>query len=326
MKRWQSLPVLVAIAAGARADDPLPSWNDVPAKRAIVGFVSRTTQGGSPDFVPLAERVAVFDNDGTLWPENPAPFQFAFVLDELKRLAPERPEWKEDKIIQAAIQGDVAVIKEGGLKAIAELTAATHSGMTTDEFSERVRNWLRSSQHPRYGRPYDKLAYQPMLEVLNYLRANGYKTFIVSGGGADFMRVFAEEVYGVPPEHVIGSYGKTKFELRGGAPVLVKEPAIELVDDKEGKPVGIHRFIGRRPIVCFGNSDGDKAMLEWTTLGRKPSLGLIVHHTDAEREYAYDQAPKSSGKLIEALAEAASRGWIVVDMSSDWSRLFASDK
>jgi phosphoglycolate phosphatase-like HAD superfamily hydrolase len=310
------------VAAAAPPPEPLPSWNDGVARQAIVAFVERVTRQGAADFVPPAERIAVFDNDGTLWPENPLPFQAAFILDELKRLAPERPEWQDNPVIAAALAGDVHAIKQGGVPALAELLAATHSGMTVDEFNDRVRGWLDTARHPRFGRPYHELVYQPMLELLDYLRANGFTTYIVSGGGADFMRVWAEDAYGIPPDQVIGSYGKARFELRDGKPVLLKEAGIELVDDKAGKPVGIHRFIGRQPIACFGNSDGDLEMLQWTTIGQSPSFGLIVHHTDAEREYAYDAAPKSSGKLVRALEEANARGWTVVDMRRDWKTIF----
>jgi phosphoglycolate phosphatase-like HAD superfamily hydrolase len=310
------------VATARDAADPLPSWNPGPAKDAVIDFVRRVTARGEADFVPPGGRIAVFDNDGTLWPENPVPFQLAFVLDELKRLGPEHPKWKENATIQAALSGDLRSILSRGVPALAELLAATHAGMTVEDFEGRVRNWMRTARHPRFGRPYQQLAYRPMLEVLDHLGANRFKTFIVSGGGADFMRVWAEETYGIPPERVIGSYGTLRYEFQDGKPALLKEPKIELVDDKEGKPVAIHRFIGRRPIACFGNSDGDQAMLEWTTVGRSPGLGLIVHHTDAEREYAYDAAPRSTGKLVTALAAASDRGWIVVDMKRDWKTIF----
>ena len=305
------------------AADPLPSWNDCEAKQALLDYVARVTNADGPDFVPVPERILVSDNDGCLWPENPVPFQLAFALDELKRLAPEHPEWKESPNIQAAVAGDLHTVIAGGVPALGELIGVTHAGMTDAEFSTRVRNWLETSRHPRFDRPYHQLGYQPMVEALEYLRANGFKTFIVSGGGADFMRVWTEEAYGIPPEQVIGSYASARYELRDDGPVLIKEAKIELVDDKAGKPVGIHRFIGRRPIACFGNSDGDQAMLEWTTINNpRPSFGLIVHHTDADREYAYDAAPKSSGKLVTALEAAPNRGWQVVDMQHDWKVVF----
>lgn len=318
---------LLPVGATARvAPDPLPSWNEGPAKQAVIDFVRRVTSDGGANFVPPGERIAVFDNDGTLWPENPVPFQLAFVLDELKRLAPEHPEWNENAIIGAALRGDLGTVVAGGIPALAELLAVTHAGMTVEEFEARVRSWMRTARHPRYGRPYNRLAYQPMLEVLEYLHKNQFKIFIVSGGGADFMRAWAEETYGIPPERVIGSYGKLRYEVRDGRPTLLKEAAIELVDDREGKPVAIHRFIGRRPIACFGNSDGDQAMLEWTTVGRAPSFGLIVHHTDGDREYAYDAAPKSTGKLVTALGAAPGRGWVLVDMKRDWKTVFTPER
>lgn len=311
-------PVTVLSAA-----DPLPSWNDCAAKRSLLEYVSRVTDEKGPDFVPVAERILVSDNDGCLWPENPVPFQLAFVLDELKRLAPEHPEWRENPTIQAALSGDLHTVIEGGVPALGQLIAATHAELTDVEFSTRVRDWLETARHPRFNRPYHHLGYQPMVDALEYFRASGFKTYIVSGGGADFMRVWSEEAYGIPPEQVIGSYASARYELRDDGPVLIKEAKIELVDDKAGKPVGIHRFIGRRPIVCFGNSDGDQAMLEWTTIKNpRPSLGLIVHHTDADREFAYDKSPKSSGKLVTALEAAPDRGWQVVDMRQDWKVVF----
>ena len=305
------------------AADPLPSWNSGPAKQAILDFVAKVTDPDSKGFVPASERLAVFDNDGTLWPENPMPFQLSFALDELKRRLPDEPAWKDDPMVQAALAGDLPTLLADHYKGLFHIIDLTGSGMTTEEFADRVRAWFANAKHPRFDRPYDQLAYQPMLEVLEFLRANGFKTCIVSGGGADFMRVFAERVYGIPPEQVIGSNTRTVFELRDSGPVLVKTMNDLFIDDKSGKPVAIHQFLGRRPIACFGNSDGDKAMLEYTTINNPhPSFGLIVHHTDADREYAYDSSPKSSGKLVEALADAPKRGWIVVDMKADWEKIF----
>lgn len=312
----------VFFAAQATAADLLPSWNDGPARTAILEFVERTTTPGSPNFLEPAARIAVFDNDGTLWPETPLPFQAQFVLDELKRLEGDHPEWKENPAITAALAGDVAAVLRSGSGQGAMLLEATHAGLTVDAFNDRVRRWLDTARHPVYARPYSDLAYQPMLEVLDLLRDHGFTPFIVSGGGADFMRVWAEEAYGIPPNQVIGSYGKLRYELRDDRPVLVKEGGIEMIDDREGKPVGIHRFIGRRPVACFGNSDGDQAMLEWTTIAHEPSFGLIVHHTDAVRESAYDAAPKGIGKLVTALEAAPQRGWVVVDMACDWKVVF----
>ncbi|HYN01515.1 MAG TPA: HAD family hydrolase [Vicinamibacteria bacterium] len=307
------------------AADPLPSWNDGLAKRGILAFVAKVTKEGSPDFLPPAERIAVYDNDGTLWPENPMPFQAAFAFDELKRRVVTQPELASDPMVQAALAGDLGRLLAGEhLDGLMRVLALTHAGMTTDEFRDAVEAWLRSARHPRFGRPYDELTYQPMQELLRHLRANGFKNFIISGGGADFMRVWVERVYGIPPEQVVGSTARTTFELRDGGPVLTKTLDHLFVNDKTGKPVGIHQFIGRRPTMCLGNSDGDHAMLQYTTIDNpRPSLGLIVHHTDGDREYAYDAETKSTGKLVEALEEAPRRGWLVADMKQDWNAVFA---
>ena len=307
------------------AADSLPSWNDGPAKRGILAFVAKVTNEGSPDFLPPAERIAVYDNDGTLWPENPMPFQAAFALDELNRRVVTRPELASDPMVQAALAGDLGRLLAGEhVDGLMRVLALTHAGMTTDEFRDAVEAWLRTARHPRFGRPYDELTYQPMQELLRHLRANGFKNFIVSGGGADFMRVWVERVYGIPPEQVVGSTARTTFELRDGGPVLTKTLDHLFVNDKTGKPVGIHQFIGRRPTMCLGNSDGDHAMLQYTTIDNpRPSLGLIVHHTDGDREYAYDAETKSTGKLVEALEEAPRRGWLVADMKQDWNAVFA---
>jgi phosphoglycolate phosphatase-like HAD superfamily hydrolase len=306
------------------AADPLPSWNDGQPRQAILAFVSRVTKEGSPDFIPVPERIAVFDNDGTLWPENPAPFQAAFAFDELTRRVATEPSLASDPMVRAALDGDLGKLLAGEhLDGVLRILALTHSGMTTDEFRDAVEAWLASARHPRFGRRYDDLTYAPMQELLRLLRANGFKSFIVSGGGADFMRVWVERVYGIPPEQVVGSTARTTFELREGRPVLTKTLDHLFVNDKQGKPPGIHQFIGRRPVACFGNSDGDHAMLQYTAIANpRPSLGLIVHHTDAEREYAYDAVTKSTGRLVAALAEAPERGWVVVDMKRDWNAVF----
>jgi phosphoglycolate phosphatase-like HAD superfamily hydrolase len=311
-----------------RSSAPIPSWNDGKAKQSIEAFVHRVATSGGKDFVPLAERIAVFDNDGCLWPENPMPFQLAFVIDELKRRVPSEPKLAADPMVQAALAGDLVKLLVGEhYDGLMRILALTHAGMTTDEFRATVEAWLGAAKHPQYGKPYDQVIYQPMQELLRYLRANGFKTFIVSGGGADFMRVWVERVYGIPPEQVVGSTARTTFELRESGPVLVKTLDHLFVDDKLGKPVGIHQFIGRRPIACFGNSDGDQAMLQYTTINNpRPSFGLIVHHTDGEREYAYDAKPTSSGKLVDALKEAPQRGWTVVSMKDDWKRIFAFEQ
>jgi hypothetical protein len=306
--------------------DPLPGWNDTPAKQAITKFVSRVTTPATPEFVPTEDRVAVFDNDGTLWPEDPVPFQLQFVLDELKRRTPGDPKLAADPMVQAALHGDFPTLLAGeGHDGLLHVLALTHTGMTTDAFDDGVSAWLASARHPRFNRRYDQLAYVPQLELLNYLRANGFRTYIVSGGGADFMRVFSQRVYGIPPEQVVGSTGTVNYELKDGKPVLTKTADYVFVDDKAGKPAGIHEFIGRRPILAVGNSDGDQAMLEYTTIDNpRPSLGVLIHHTDAEREYAYDAHPSSSGKLVTALQEAGSTGWIVVDMKADWNTVFGA--
>jgi len=310
--------------APSKAHVPLASWQDTKAKKAIIDFVAKVTRDDSGDFVPPADRIAVFDNDGTLWPENPMPFQLNFTLDELKRRLPKNPPWKDDPAVQAALAGDLPALLADHYRGIFRIMTLTGSGLTTSEFTDRVRQWLATAKHPRFNRPYDQFAYQPMVELLAYLRAHDFKTFLVSGGGADFMRVFSERVYGVPPEQVIGSNARTVYELRENGPVLVKTMDALFIDDKAGKPVAIHQFIGRRPIACFGNSDGDKEMLEYTTIDNpRPSFGLLLHHTDADREYAYDAKPKSSGQLVQALADAPNRGWIVVDMQKDWAEILA---
>ncbi len=316
--------LVATIGPIAHADDPLPSWNNTPSKSEIIAFVQRVTNEGAPDFVPAPERIAVFDNDGTLWAEAPIPFQVAFALDEVKRRAAKDAKLAADPMVKAALAGDIGKLLAGKHHdGLLHILGLTHAGMTTDKFDTQVKDWLASAKHPRFDKPYSELTYQPMQELLRYLRANGFKTFIVSGGGADFMRVFSEQVYGIPPENVIGSHTQVKYEMRDGVPTLVKTTDHLFVDDKEGKPVGIHQFIGRRPIACFGNSNGDQAMLEYTTIGNpRPSFGLIVHHTDADREYAYDANPKGSGKLTTALDAAAKWGWTVVDMKTDWNQIW----
>ncbi len=311
---------LVLARPGAAADDPLPSWNAGAAKQAILKFVADTTRKG-PTFVPPAERIAVFDNDGTLWTEQPVYNQLAFTLDRVRALAPQHPEWKDKEPFKSLLAGDVKGALAGGEPAIVEILTATHTGMTTDEFAKIVRDWMATAEHPRLNRPYTEVVYQPMLELLAYLRANGFKTYIVSGGGIEFMRPWTEKVYGIPPEQVVGSTGVTKFELREGTPVLVKEAKIALVDDGPGKSVGINLFIGRRPVFTFGNSDGDQQMLQWTAAGGGRRFLGLVHHTDAEREWAYDRQ-SHVGRLDKALDEATAKGWTVVDMKRDWKRVF----
>jgi len=313
-----SLPVASPLAA---ADDPLPSWNAGAAKAAIVDFVTAVSTEGGPDYIAPAERIAVFDNDGTLWVEQPFYTQLAFALDRVKALAPQHPDWREREPFRAAIAGDIKALAASGEKGLLELVMATHAGMTTEEFAVIVTDWLKTARHPRFDRPYTELAYPPMLELLAYLRANGFKTYIVSGGGIEFMRPWTEAVYGVPPEQVIGSSIKTQFEIREGTPVLVRLPEIDFIDDKAGKPVGINAFIGRKPIAAFGNSDGDLQMLQWTTSGPGRRFGLIVRHDDAEREYAYDR-DSHVGRLDKALDAAPAAGWTVVSMKRDWKQVF----
>ena len=299
----------------------LSSWRDTAPRKAIVAFVERVTRKGSAEFVPPAERIAVFDNDGTLWSEKPVPFQLLFAFDRVKALAPEHPEWKTKEPFASLLKGDMEGVAASGEKAVVEILAATHSGMTTDEFSRTVSDWIASAKHPKTGRQYTAMVYQPMLELLGYLRENGFKTFIASGGGVEFMRPWTERVYGIPPEQVVGSSGKLKLEKRDGQLVLVKLPAIDLIDDKEGKPVGIQSRIGRRPIAAFGNSDGDLQMLEWTTQGKGARFALFVHHDDAEREYAYDRADKLQ-RFDQGWDQAVARGWIVVSMKHDWATVY----
>jgi len=308
----------------ACAAEALPSWNDGAARKSVVEFVAKVTKEGGPDFVPPAERIAVFDNDGTLWAEQPMYFQAFFIFDRIKQLAPQHPEWKEKEPFASVLKGDLKSALAGGEHALVEMAMATHAGTTTEEFDRIVRDWIAAAKHPKTKRPYTEMVYQPMLELLTYLRANGFKTFIVSGGGIEFMRPWAEHVYGIPPEQIIGSSIKTRYEVREGKPILLRLPELNFIDDKAGKPVGIQQHIGRRPLIAFGNSDGDFQMLEWTTSGPGKRLGLIVHHDDSEREWAYDRK-SSIGRLDRGLDEAGRRGWVVVSIKNDWKRVFAFD-
>ena len=303
------------------AVDPLPSWNDGVAKRSILDFVQRVTTQGGPDFVPPAERIATFDNDGTLWSEKPVPFQLLFAFDRVKAMSSDRPEWRTKQPFASVLKGDMAGVAASGEKGILALVAATHTGMTTEDFSRSVEDWITTAKHPTTGRLYSEMVYQPMLEVLEYLRASGFKTFIVSGGGVEFMRPWTERVYGVPPEQVVGSAGKLKLEVRDGRQVLVKLAEIDLIDDKEGKPVGIQSRIGRRPIAAFGNSDGDLQMLQWATAGSGARFALFVHHDDAEREFAYDRDDKLQ-QFSVGWDTAQARGWTVASMKNDWKVVY----
>jgi phosphoserine phosphatase len=316
--------VLLAAVSAAADTDPLPSWKDGPSKQAVLKFVADVTKEGA-SFVPVAERIAVFDNDGTLWSEQPFYFQLAFALDRVKAVASQHPEWKDKEPFKTLLAGDVKGALGQGEKAILEIVAATHTGMTTEEFSKTVTEWAATAKHPRSGHLYTEMIYQPMLELLAYLRGRGFKTFIVSGGGVEFMRQWAEKAYGIPPEQVVGSSGETLFVMRPTGPVLMKEAKVEFIDDGPGKPSGINRFIGRRPVLAFGNSDGDQQMLQWTAAGSGRRFVGIVHHTDAEREWAYDRE-SHVGKLDKALDEALAKGWTVVDMKKEWSRIYPYDK
>jgi hypothetical protein len=319
---WLFSAFIIAMSAiFAQAADPLPSWHDTAPKKAIVNFIEKVTEQGSPDFMPPPERIAVFDNDGTLWAEQPMYFQLFFTIDRVKELAPQHPEWKDKEPFASLLKGDVKGALEGGEKAILEIVMATHAGMTTAEFEKIVKDWIGKAKHPQTKRLYTEMVYQPMLELLAFLRANGFKTFIVSGGGIEFMRPWAEAVYGIPPEQIIGSSIKTKFEIREEGPVLVRLPEMNFIDDKEGKPIGINLHIGRRPVAAFGNSDVDLQMLQWATAGSGASFSLIVHHTDSEREWAYDRK-SHVGRLDKALEEAKAEGWTVVDMMKDWKVIY----
>lgn len=327
MKRmsWFIGAAMLAVATAAQAqEDPLSSWNDGTPKTAILDFVAAVTTEGGPDFVPVDARVATFDNDGTLWVEHPMYVQLAFALDRVKALAPERPEWKTTQPFQAVLEGDMKALAAAGQKGLMEIVAATHTGISTEDFTQIASDWIATAKDPRWGKPYTELVYQPMLELLDYLRANGFRTYIVSGGGIEFMRPWTERVYGVPPAQVVGSSTETKFEIVDGKPALMRLPKIDFVDDGPGKPVGINAHIGQRPIAAFGNSDGDMQMLQYATMaapGR--TLGMIVHHTDAEREYAYDRET-DFGRLDKAMDDAPAEGWILVDMAKDWKAMFPS--
>ena len=316
------LPLLLAwLVTAAQAADPLPSWNAGSSKTDIMAFVAEVTQEGGADFIPPGDRIAVFDNDGTLWSEQPLYFQLLFAMDRVKALAPQHPDWQTEQPFKAVLDDDREALAESGEQGLLKLIMASHAGMTTADFEHTVRDWIRTARHPRFGRPYTDLVFQPMLELLDYLRANGFKTFIVSGGGIEFMRPWVEEVYGIPPEQVVGSSIKTELQMREGKPVLMRLPEIDFIDDKAGKPVGINKFIGRRPIAAFGNSDGDLQMLQWTAAGDGKRLMVLIRHTDAEREWAYDRE-SHVGKLDKALDEAGERGWTVVDMQKDWKWIY----
>lgn len=314
--------VAAAVLVKPAMADPLPSWNDGAGKQAIVDFVESVTTEGGPDYVVPSERIAVFDNDGTLWGEQPVYVQLAFVLDRVKELAPQHPEWNTTEPFRSVLADDLAGVAASGEKGLVEMVAATHAGMTSEEFERIASDWIATARHPESGKPYTEHVFQPMIELIGYLKDNSFKVFIVSGGGVEFMRPWTEEIYGIPPENVVGSSIKTKYEeLRDGEPAVVRLPEIDFIDDKAGKPVGIHKFIGQRPIAAFGNSDGDFEMLEWTTSGPGRRFGALVHHDDAEREYAYDR-DSHIGKLARGLDEAPARGWTIISMKDDWKVIY----
>jgi len=315
------LAALALVTLPAAAQDPLPSWNDAAPKRAIIAFVDRVTKAGTTDFVPVPQRIAVFDNNGTLWPEHPLNTQIEFAIDRLKLLAPAHPEWKNQEPFASLIDGQIERALESDEESLASIIPATHAGMTTEAFDRIAHDWLTTKRDARFKRPYATLVYQPMLEVLRYFRANGFKTFIVTGSGVEFVRAYAEDAYGIPPEQVIGSTGKLKFQMRGDTPELLKMAAIDFLNDNEGKVVSIQKFIGRRPIAAFGNSDGDQRMLEWTTAGNGARLAVLVHHTDAQREWAYDKDTRT-GHLEKALEQAPQKKWVVISMKDDWNAIF----
>lgn len=318
---FMTMSLVAFYSMTAYAQDVLPSWNDTATKIALIDFVSKVTQEGGKDFVPEKDRIAVFDNDGTLWSEQPYYVQVAFAFDRIHQLAPKHPEWKSKQPYKAVLEGDMEALKEAGEHGLVEIIMATHAGMTTDEFSTIVNEWMKTARHPVTKKPYTKMVYQPMLEVLEYLKANNFKTFIVSGGGIEFMRPWTYETYGIPPERVVGSSVKTQFQMKNGKPVLTRLAQVNFIDDKEGKPVGILQHIGQKPIAAFGNSDGDLQMLQWTTSGDGARFGLIVHHTDGEREVAYDR-DSAIGRLDKALEQAKKNNWTVVDMRQDWNVIF----
>jgi phosphoglycolate phosphatase-like HAD superfamily hydrolase len=317
----EKAPETTVAPTATELPSPLASWNEGPAKAKIMEFVAKTTTEGSTDFVPVADRIAVFDNDGTLWSEQPMYFQLAYAIDFVKKEAPSHPEWKEKEPFKSLLEGNLTKVLAGGEHALVQLVMASHAGMSTEAFESSVNQWLSTAVHPKTGKPYQEMIYQPMLELLEYLRAHQYKTFIVSGGGVDFMRVWAEKAYGIPPYQVIGSSIKSAYKVVDGKPEIEKLPELNFIDDKEGKPVGIHQHIGKQPVFAAGNSDGDYQMLEYTTSGAGLRFGMIVHHTDSIREFAYDRG-SAIGKLEKGLDDATSKGWLIVDMVTDWSKIY----
>jgi hypothetical protein len=321
----QSATEKLTTDTAVNAADPLPSWNSGASKKAITEFVKNSTDSTSKGFIPVADRIACFDNDGTLWTEKPLPFQLYFVIDRIKAMAPQHPEWKSKQPYKGILEGDMKAALAGGEKALLDILMITHAGMTTDEFDKTVKDWMATATHPKTGKHYNEMVYQPMLELLNYLRTNGYKPFIVSGGGIDFMRVWAEEAYGIPPYQVVGSSTKVKYDTSGQQPVLIKLPELSFNDDKLGKPVGIHEHIGKRPVFTAGNSDGDYGMMQYTSTGNGPRFGMYIHHTDSLREYFYDRED-GLARLSKGLDDAAKYHWLIVDMKTDWKKIYPFDK
>lgn len=305
--------------------DPLPSWKEGKTKESITSYMEDVTNSESKNFIPIADRIATFDNDGNLWSEQPAYFQLFFAIDRIKTMAPDNPEWKDKQPYKAVLENDMSALMSYGEHGLIEIVMATHAGMTTEEFEQIVKDWLKKARHPRFNKPYNQLVYQPMLELLDYLRANDFKTFIVSGGGIEFMRPWVEEVYGIPKDQVVGSSIATEFDYNNGNPVIKRLPKLDFIDDKEGKPVGINRFIGKKPVFASGNSDGDLQMLQWTDSNSYNTFQLYLHHTDAEREWAYDRA-SHIGKLDKGLDEAKEKGWTVIDMKNDWTVIYPFQK
>lgn len=317
--------LLFFVAVNTFAQGSLPSWSEGPSKQAVISFIEKTTTQGSADYIPVPERIAVFDNDGTLWSEQPIYVQIAFTFDRIKALAPQYPAWKTTQPFKAVLEDDLKGVLATGQKGLFELIAATHAGVDTETFRSTVEQWLKTARHPRTGRPYTEMIYQPMLELLAHLEARGYKTYIVSGGGIEFMRPWTEMVYGIPPERVIGSSIKSKFEIVDGIPKIIGLPQLQFIDDGPNKPIGIQERIGRRPVMAFGNSDGDREMLLWTTAGKGPRFGMLIRHTDDVREVAYDR-DSHIGRLDKALDMAPEKGWVVVDMKKEWKEIFPSKK
>jgi hypothetical protein len=323
MRNWVAALVLMAAPVWAQ-DDPLPSWNDGETKTAILAFVADVTEEGAASFVAPEDRIAVFDNDGTLWSEQPVYFQFLFAMDQARATAAADPAWAKTPVLKAAAAGDLKAVLAGGHEALLELISATHSGLTIEEFTAQAAAWMATARHPTTDLRFDQMTFQPMIELLDHLRDNGFQTFIVSGGGIDFMRAYTQEAYGIPPQNVVGSLGQASFQIVDGVPQVMKDPGIAFIDDGAGKPVGIERGIGKRPIFAAGNSDGDYQMLQWTTAGDGPRMGILIHHTDAEREWAYDH-PSAIGQLLKGLDDAPAEGWVVVDMKEDWGRIWTAN-